>query len=87
MMISPFAHVENVAAYVCDSLDKRQLSRKRKFDRWFFFYNDGSLIKEDGIAIVAGTEIYNAMILHKENDQLADIILAFKELNEKADEK
>ena len=82
-----FREMNNVAVYVCDSLDERQYARKRKFDIWFYLYNDGSLIKEDGLAVIEGTEIYNAMILHKQNRQLTEIILAFKELNERAGEK
>lgn len=72
---------------MCDSMDDRQYARKRKFDLWFYSYNDGSLIKEDGLAMIEGIEIYNAMILHKQNKQLTEIILAFKELNERAGEK
>jgi hypothetical protein len=82
-----FRKIDNVTVYVCDSMDERQYARKRKFDLWFYAYNDGSLIKEDGLALVEGTEIYNAMILHKHNKQLTDIILAFKELNERAGDK
>ncbi|MFP5042363.1 DUF6169 family protein [Parasediminibacterium sp. JCM 36343] len=82
-----FNNIENVALYICDSIDKRQNARKRKFDLWFFVYNDGSLFKEDGLAIVEGEEIYNSLLLHKENFQFKDIILAFKELNEKTSEK
>lgn len=82
-----FLNRQNVAVYVCDSLDSRQLARKRKFDIWFWKYNDGSLLKEDDIAVIEGAEIYNSMILHKENKQLTEIILAFKELNEKANDK
>lgn len=82
-----FKERQNVAVYVCDSVDNRQLARKRKFDSWFWKYNDGSLLKEDDIAVIEGTEIYNSMILHKENEHLKEIILAFKELNEKANDK
>lgn len=82
-----FQKSQNVALYVCDSMDNRQLSRKRKFDIWFWKYNDGSLIKEDDIAIIEGVEIYNSMILHKQNEHLREIILAYKELNEKASDK
>lgn len=82
-----FQKSQNVAVYVCDSMDNRQVSRKRKFDIWFWKYNDGSLIKEDDIAIIEGTEVHNSMILHKKNDHLREIILAYKELNEKASEK
>ncbi|MDE3235488.1 MAG: hypothetical protein KGO81_05990 [Bacteroidota bacterium] len=82
-----FTKIDNVAVYVCDSTDARQYARKRKFDIWFYSYNDGSLIKEDGLAIVEGTAIYNSMLLHKSNTQLTEIILAYKELNERAGDK
>jgi hypothetical protein len=82
-----FQKSQNVAVYVCDSMDNRQLSRKRKFDRWFRRYNDGTLIKEDDIAMIDGIEIYNSLILHNQNKHLNEIIIAFKELNRKAGEK
>lgn len=82
-----FENRENVVVYVCDNLDDRHLARKRKFDSWFWRYNDGSLIKEDEIAMVEGVEIYNSMIIHKMNAKLNEIILAFKELNMRAGEK
>lgn len=82
-----FKKLENVAVYVCDSIDDRQLSRKRKFDLWFWKYNDGSLLKEDGIALIEGVEIYNSLLLHKANKRLTEIILAYKELNERAGDK
>lgn len=69
------------------ALDNRQLSRKRKFDSWFWRYNDGSLIKENDIAVIEGNEVYNSMILHKQHSHLREIVLAYKELNEKASEK
>jgi hypothetical protein len=82
-----FENRENVVVYVCDSLDDRHLARKRKFDSWFWRYNDGSLIKEDDVAMVEGVEIYNSMIIHKMNAKLNEIIIAFKELNMRAGEK
>ena len=82
-----FTKLENVVVYVCDSIDDRQLARKRKFDLWFWKYNDGSLFKEDGIALIEGVEIYNSLLLHKANKKLTEIILAYKELNERAGDK
>ena len=82
-----FSKIENVIVYVCDSIDERQYARKRKFDLWFYMYNNGSLIKEDGLALVEGSEIYNTLLIHKSNQQLTEIILAFKELNERTGEK
>jgi hypothetical protein len=82
-----FQSTENAVVYVCDTLDDRHLARKRKFDSWFWRYNNGSLIKEDDTAIVEGVEIYSALIIHKSNQHLKEIILAYKELNEKAEGK
>ncbi len=78
-----FLTVDNVVVYVCDSIDNRQLARKRKFDLWFYSYNNGSLIKQDGIAVVEGAEIYNSILLLKQNRQRTEIITAFMELNER----
>jgi hypothetical protein len=82
-----FTKIQNVVVYVCDSIDDRHLVRKRKFDLWFWKYNDGSLLKEDGIALIEGVEIYNSLLLHKANKRLTEIILAYKELNERAGDK
>ncbi|MBL7731384.1 MAG: hypothetical protein JNM88_09410 [Chitinophagaceae bacterium] len=82
-----FTKLENVTVYVCDSADERHLARKRKFDLWFWKYNDGTLVKEDGIAMIEGVEIYNSLLLHKANKRLPEIILAYKELNERAGDK
>lgn len=47
-----FKEFDNVAVYICDSIDDRQLARKRKFDLWFWKYNDGSIVKEDELALI-----------------------------------
>ncbi len=82
-----FEKKENVAVYVCDTLDERHLARKRKFDIWFWKFNDGTLLKEDGIAVIEGTPIYNSLLVHKSNKRWPEIVLAYNELNERAGEK
>lgn len=82
-----FAKMDNVVVYVCDNLDAREYARKKKFDYWFWKYNDGSIIKEDGMAMIEGQQIINSMLLHKKNTHITEIILAFKELNERAGTK
>jgi hypothetical protein len=77
----------NVAIYICDNADDRHLARKRKFDFWFWKYNDGSIRKEDGIAVIADTGIYNSLLVHKQNMHADQIIEAFRSLNERADDK
>lgn len=82
-----FSRIENVIVYVCDSSDERHLSRKRKFDFWFWKYNDGSIIKEDGVAVVEDMEILNSLLVHRNNPHCAEIIFAFKDLNARAGDK
>ena len=82
-----FSRVENVTVYVCDSSDERHIARKRKFDFWFWKYNDGSIIKEDGVAVVEDVEVLNSMLLHRNNPHCAEIIFAFKDLNARAGDK
>ncbi len=82
-----FQKSQNVVVYVCDSMDDRQLARKRKFDIWFWKFNDGLLLKEDDTAVIGDVAIYNSIILHKQNDHLWEIINAYKELNQRAGEK
>lgn len=46
-LISAFIERNDGAVlYVCDSLDGRALSRRRLFYRWFYEYNDSTLIIE-----------------------------------------
>lgn len=82
-----FTRIENVAIYVCDSADERHFARKRKFDWWFWKYNDGSIIKEDGVAVVDDTEILNSLLVHKSNPRCTSIVFAFKDLNARAGDK
>jgi hypothetical protein len=57
------------------------LARKRKFDLWFWKYSDGSIIKEDELAVVEGVKIYNTLLLHRDNEYFNNILQAFKALN------
>ena len=77
-----FEDVENVAIYVCDSLDERQIARSRKFDMWFNTYNNNEIIKENCIGSIDGDITYSSLIIHKRNYQLECITKAFKDLNE-----
>ena len=82
-----FTVMQRVIVYVCDSSDERHIARKKKFDFWFWKYNDGTIIKEDGVAVIADFEIYNSILIHRQNKFADKIIAAFKTLNERADDK
>ena len=76
----------NAVVYVCDASDNKELLRKRKFDAWFREYDDGTIIKIDGQISVEDFNIYNAILIHKDNPKKNRFIEAFNDLNN-ADEK
>ena len=79
------AGLENAVVYVCDTSDGKELFRKRKFDQWFRKYDDGTIIKVDGHIAVPNFNIYNAILIHKENQKKNRFIEAFNDLNESGD--
>jgi hypothetical protein len=71
----------NSVVYVCDASDNRELFRKRKFDIWFRQNDDGTIIKIDGHLAIENFDIYNAILIHKDNPKKNRFIEAFNELN------
>ncbi len=47
-------NISNGVIYICDSGDKKEHIRKRKFDSWFKKHDEGSIIKADHTAVVDG---------------------------------
>ncbi len=82
-----FTARQNVVIYICDTSDERQFVRKRKFDTWFWKYNDGSFVKEDGLAVISDIAIYNSLLVHKQHAFLDKVIAAFRSLNERTNDK
>ncbi len=82
-----FAIRQNVIIYICDTSDNKHIVRKRKFDLWFWKYSDGSILKDDGLAVIEDTEIFNSLLVHKQNIFLDKIVSAFRTLNERAADK
>jgi len=78
-----FINKQNAVIYICDISDDRETVRKRKFDLWFWKFNDGTLLKEDGLAVISDNLVYNSLIIHKENTYLEAIVREFHSLNEK----
>ena len=76
----------NAVVYVCDASDSKEVFRKRKFDTWFRQYDDGTIIKIDGYISFENFEIFNAILIHKDNPKKNRFIEAFNDLNNQ-DEK
>jgi len=71
----------NAVVYVCDASDSKELLRKKKFDMWFRQYDDGTIIKIDGHIATKDFEIYNTILIHKDNPKKNRFIEAFNDLN------
>jgi hypothetical protein len=68
--------------FSCDTTDRKQAARNRKFDDWFLRFNDDTFIKLNGIIEDIENEVqyFMSMILKSDNSQKDEIIIAFNEL-------
>jgi hypothetical protein len=75
---------ERVVVFSCDTTDRRQAVRHRKFDDWFKQFNDDSFIKLNEVIddIENESQYFMSMILVNTNPLKDEIIVAFKELKE-----
>ena len=76
---------EQVVVYVCDTSDKRQSARARKFDAWFYAYSHVHLAKLNKIIPDGDKFTFISMILHDQHPYRNQVAEAFFELGE--DEK
>ena len=82
------ASSQNVCIYICDSSDNRQDIRRKKFDQWFYKYQNDSFIKIDEILVDSNKNRYPvSMIILKRNPYIKQIISAFIELSEGESDK
>jgi Family of unknown function (DUF6169) len=69
---------ETVCIYICDSFDKRQDIRRKKFDQWFYEYQDSSFSKFDDKFIDSKNNVFPiSIIIKKNNPNYAKIALDF----------
>lgn len=79
---------KNVCIYICDSSDNRQDIRRKKFDQWFYKYQNDSFLKIDEILVDSNKNRYPiSMIILKRNPYIKQIISAFIELSEGESDK
>lgn len=75
-----FAHNENAMIMVCDTLDGKELKRKRLFSRWFLQYNNGDIQKFDASSEDEDYLLYVSLFVHKKNPHFKELVSAFYEL-------
>ena len=74
---------EYLTIYICDSSDKRQLVRHRKFRQWFLYFTNDDFLKMDAIIKDEKQEQFPVSIIFKEsNPYKIEISTAFFKLIE-----
>ncbi|WP_028663778.1 DUF6169 family protein [Runella zeae] len=74
-----FDFFQNVLLYVCESVDRKQLPRKRVFDRWFLKYSHKDLEKYDFSFSLDDVIITGAVIIDVKNTERDVLLNAFLE--------
>ncbi len=74
-----FQNPQNVLLYVCESIDRKQLPRKRIFDKWFLKYGHTALEKYDFSFSLDDVIITGAVIIDAKNTEREVLLNAFLE--------
>ncbi|MBR1464237.1 MAG: hypothetical protein IJ604_12815 [Prevotella sp.] len=75
-----FRHYENSMLMACDTLDGKEGKRRKRFDRWFKTYNDGSVLKMDAALDCDEYKLFVSMFISKHNPMINELVDAFNEL-------
>lgn len=74
---------QTIAVYICDSSDKRQLVRQRKFEGWFNYFKGTDYIKMDeSIKDLDGIVFPISLIIKRSNPFRTEIFEAFTKMVE-----
>ncbi len=75
-----FDKVENAMIMVCDNTDGKQEKRRALFNRWFDFYNDGTLSSRSAEVREGFYELLVSIYFKNENPNKHQLVKAFNEL-------
>ena len=75
-----FQNVENAMIMVCDSTDGKQHRRRNLFDRWFHYYNDGTLTAINADLGEGDYELLLSIYFKKDNPYKQQLIRAVGDL-------
>ena len=75
-----FQNVDNAMIMVCDSTDGKQHKRRNLFDRWFHYYNDGTLTSINAELGQGDYELLLSIYFKKDNPYKQKLIRAFGDL-------
>lgn len=75
------ARNERVVIYICDSSDRRQVARARKFDGWYEYYKGVDFIKIDRNILDPSGDIYlTSLVMRYDNPNKVRIFEAYDHL-------
>jgi len=77
----------NAVVYVCDNSDGKEAARAKKFVSWFnyFEYTSEKIIQISNNFKAGDMMIYSALLIHRKNNEIEKIILAYLELTSEED--
>ena len=75
-----FEKIENAMIMVCDSTDGKQQQRRNIFDRWFHYYNDGTMATINAEAGEGDYELLLSIYFKKTNPHRQQLVKAFSDL-------
>lgn len=75
-----FQNVDNAMIMVCDSTDGKLHKRRNLFDRWFHYYNDGTLTSINAELGQGDYELLLSIYFKKDNPYKQQLIRAFGDL-------
>lgn len=74
---------EQVVIYICDSSDRKQAARRRKFNQWVDVFKGDEFVKIDTEIIEpSGVVYYNSIIIRADNPLRTEITQAFIHLSD-----
>ena len=74
---------EQVVVYICDSSDRKQAARRRKFNQWVDVFKGDEFVKIDTEIIEpSGVVYYNSIIIRADNPLRTEITQAFINLSD-----
>lgn len=75
-----FDNMENAMIMVCDNTDGKQRKRRNLFDRWFHYYNDGTMTTLNAEAGQGDYELLLSIYFKNNNPYKSQLVQAFGEL-------
>lgn len=73
---------EQVVVYVCDTSDRRQSARARKFDTWFYAYSHPHMAKLNRVIPDGDRFTFISMILHDQHPYRIQVAEVFFEIGD-----